>query len=115
MSLLVRSVLTGQFLRSRQLGMPRCEEQACRTFRFTPCGTFFFCTRQSEVAPDAVVQRAMRHTSPETKRRYQLGMADQVRGAMEKANESAYGVGKRTTFLLRSPEAEQERLEDVPN
>ncbi|MGC1833763.1 MAG: tyrosine-type recombinase/integrase, partial [Candidatus Acidiferrales bacterium] len=35
-----------------------------------------FCTRLSEVAPDAVVQRAMRHTSPETKRRYQLGMAD---------------------------------------
>jgi hypothetical protein len=32
-----------------------------------------FCTRLSEVAPDAVVQRAMRHTSPETKRRYQLG------------------------------------------
>jgi integrase len=58
-----------------------------------------FCTRLSEFAPDAVVQRAMRHTSPETKRRYQLGMADQVRQAMEKANESAYGKGKRTTFL----------------
>ena len=62
-----------------------------------------FCTRLSEVAPDAVVQRAMRHTSPETKRRYQLGMADQVRQAVERANESAYGKGKRTTFLLRSP------------
>jgi integrase len=61
-----------------------------------------FCTRLSGVAPDAVVQRAMRHTSPETKRRYQLGMADQVRQAVEKANESAYGKGKRTTFLLRS-------------
>ena len=61
-----------------------------------------FCTRLSEVAPDAVVQRAMRHSSPETKRRYQLGMANQVRQAVEKANESAYGKGKRTTFLLRS-------------
>lgn len=50
-----------------------------------------FCTRLSGVAPDAVVQRAMRHTSPETKRRYQLGMADQVRKAVEKANKSVYG------------------------
>jgi integrase len=33
-----------------------------------------FCTRLSWVAPDAVVQRAMRHSSPETKRHYQLGM-----------------------------------------
>jgi integrase len=61
-----------------------------------------FCTRLSEVAPAAVVQRAMRHSSPETKRRYQLGMANQVRQTVEKANESAYGKGKRTLFLLRS-------------
>src|SRR6202158_4558823 len=32
-----------------------------------------FCTRLSWVAPDAVVQRATRHSSPETKRHYQLG------------------------------------------
>ena len=38
-----------------------------------------FCTWLSWVAPDAVIQRAMRHTSPETKRLYQLGMVDQVR------------------------------------
>lgn len=63
---------------------------------------YVFCTRLSELAADAVIQRAMRHTSPETKRRYQLGMAEQVRQAMEKANQSAYGKGKRTTFLLRS-------------
>ena len=50
-----------------------------------------FCTRLSEVAPDAVVQRAMRHTSPETKRHYQLGMADQVRDAVDKANKRLYG------------------------
>jgi integrase len=53
-----------------------------------------FCTRLSEVAPDAVVQRAMRHTSPETKRRYQLGMAEQVRKAVEEANTRLYGPRK---------------------
>lgn len=57
-----------------------------------------FCTRLSEVAADAVVQRAMRHTSPETKRRYQLGMADEVRKAVEKANESVYGEGTVLRF-----------------
>ena len=50
-----------------------------------------FCTRVSEVALDAVVQRAMRHTSPETKRHYQLGMAEQVRQAVDKANKRLYG------------------------
>lgn len=50
-----------------------------------------FCTRLSWVAPDAVIQRAMRHTSPETKRRYQLGMVEQVREAMEEANQQVYG------------------------
>jgi hypothetical protein len=43
------------------------------------------------VAPDAVIQPAMRHTSPETKRRYQLGMVEQVREAMERANQRVYG------------------------
>jgi hypothetical protein len=37
-----------------------------------------------------VVQRAMRHSSPETKRHYQLGMVDQVREGIERANERAY-------------------------
>jgi integrase len=50
-----------------------------------------FCTRLSWVAPDAIIQRAMRHTSPETKRRYQLGMVEQVREAMEKTNQQVYG------------------------
>jgi integrase len=49
-----------------------------------------FCTRLSWVAPDAVVQRAMRHSSPETKRHYQLGMVDQVREGIEQANKQAY-------------------------
>lgn len=50
-----------------------------------------FCTRLSWVAPDAVIERAMRHTSPETKRVYQLSMVEQVREAMEKANQKVYG------------------------
>jgi hypothetical protein len=39
----------------------------------------------------------MRHTSPETKRRYQLGMTDQVRQAVEKANEKSYD--RKKVFL----------------
>jgi integrase len=67
-----------------------------------------FCTRLSVVAPDAVVQRAMRHTSPETKRHYQLGMADQVRQAMEQANKKAYGRGLVLHFYDSRPETEDE-------
>ena len=57
-----------------------------------------FCTKVSWVAPDAVVQRAMRHSSPETKRHYQLSMVDQVREAAEKANEKFYGRAKVLHF-----------------
>jgi len=53
-----------------------------------------FCTRLSWVAPDAVVQRAMRHSSPETKQHYQLGMVEQVREGIEKANKEAYSDPK---------------------
>ena len=68
-----------------------------------------FCTRLSWVAPDAVVQRAMRHSSPETKRHYQLGMVDQVREGIEKANEQAYqGEDKVLRFYYGQPEAEKE-------
>jgi integrase len=62
-----------------------------------------FCTRLSEAAPDAVVQRAMRHTSPETKRHYQLGMADQVRNAVDTANKRLYG--KRVALHFRDSQA----------
>ena len=41
-----------------------------------------------------IVQRAMRHSSPETKRHYQLRMLEQVRQHLEKANEKVYGKGK---------------------
>jgi hypothetical protein len=45
------------------------------------------------VAPDAVVQRAMRHSSPETNRRYQLGMVKHLRQNLEKANEGVQSAG----------------------
>jgi len=57
-----------------------------------------FCTRLSWVAPDTVVQRAMRHSSPETKRHYQLGMVEQVRQNLEKANQRVYGKGRVLRF-----------------
>ena len=72
-----------------------------------------FCTRLSGVAPDAVVQRAMRHTSPETKRHYQLGMADQVRQAMEKSNKKAYGRGRLLHFYDSGPNAKKEGVKAV--
>ncbi len=57
-----------------------------------------FCTRLSWVAADAVVQRAMRHMSPETKRHYQLGMTEQVRQSLERANRRVYGGAKVLHF-----------------
>ncbi len=62
-----------------------------------------FCTRLSGVAADAVVQRAMRHSSPETKRHYQLGMTEQVRQSLEKANERVYGQGKILRIIRVRP------------
>jgi integrase len=71
-----------------------------------------FCTRLSWVAPDAVVQQAMRHSSPETKRHYQLGMVDQVREGIEQANEPAYqGKQKLLRFYYVSPKEEKEAAE----
>jgi hypothetical protein len=64
-----------------------------------------FCTRLSWVAPDAIVQRAMRHSSPETKRHYQLGMLEQVRRNLEKANEKVYGKGEVLRFHDGQPAA----------
>jgi integrase len=74
-----------------------------------------FCTRLSGVAADAVVQRAMRHTSPETKRRYQLGMTEQVRQAVEKSNEKAYGRKKVLRFYDVRPDAKKEGAKAVCN
>src|SRR5207249_1338403 len=50
-----------------------------------------FCTRVGRVASDAVVTKAMRHSSTETKRHYQLGMIEEVRQAMDRANKELYG------------------------
>jgi integrase len=70
-----------------------------------------FCTRLSEVAADAVVERAMRHASPETKRHYQLGMAEQVRQAVEKTNQRLYG--KRGPLQFRDSTAGKEEEEKI--
>ena len=54
------------------------------------------------------MQRAMRHTSPETKRHYQLGMADQVRDAVDKANKRLYGKRAALHFPRVSPPKTEE-------
>lgn len=74
-----------------------------------------FCARLSGVAPDAVVQRAIRHTSPETKRRYQLGMADQVRKAVESANKSVYGDKDVLRFYYGQPQTDGSRQNAAAN
>jgi len=74
-----------------------------------------FCTRLSWVAPDAVVQRAMRHSSPETKRRYQLGLANQVREHLERVNERAY-EGREPLHFRDSPvKGEPPQIAEVRN
>ena len=71
--------------------------------------------RGTGVAADAVVQRAMRHTSPETKRRYQLGMTDQVRQPMEKSNKKAYGRKKVLRFYDVRPDVKKKGAKAVCN
>jgi len=44
-----------------------------------------------KVAADAVPTQAMRHSSPEAKRDYLMGMPEEVREAMDKANEESFG------------------------
>jgi hypothetical protein len=69
----------------------------------------------SGIAADAVVQRAMRRTIPETKRRYQLGMTDHVRQAMEKSNKKAFGRKKVLRFYDVRPVAAKEGAKAVCN
>ena len=52
------------------------------------------------------VQRDMRHSSPETKRVYQLGLVHQVREHMERANDMAY-QGREALHLRDSASAEE--------
>jgi hypothetical protein len=68
-----------------------------------------FCKHLNWVVPDAVVQRAMRHWSPETKRHYQLGMVEQVRQNLEKANEKVYGKGTVLRFYDGQPAARNDQ------
>jgi integrase len=58
-----------------------------------------FCTRLSWAATGAGVQRAMRHSSPETKRHDQLRMVELVRQNLEKANEKCPRRWQTITFL----------------
>jgi len=74
-----------------------------------------FCTRLSEVAPDTVVQRAMRHTSPETKRRYRLSITVQVRQAVEKAKKKTYGPKRVLRFYDVLPVRKEEEKQAVCN
>jgi integrase len=59
---------------------------------------YVFSTRLSWVAPDTVVQRAMRHASPETKRHLPTG--DDGAGAAEsgKSQPASLRQGKSITF-----------------
>ena len=66
------------------------------------------CTPQL-VAPDPVAQRATRHSSPETKRRFRKGMADQARENIERANERVYGKGKALRFYDSQPAARNDQ------
>jgi integrase len=70
-----------------------------------------FCTRLSWVAPDAVVQHAMRHSSPETKRFYQLGLAHQVREHLERVNQKTYE--ERDPLQIRDSASRREKVQQT--
>jgi len=70
-----------------------------------------FCTRVSKVAADGVIQKAMRHSSPETKRVYQLGMVEEVRKAIERGNDKFYGDLAHHIFSTVTSEASQPKEE----
>jgi integrase len=70
-----------------------------------------FCTRLSWVAPDAVVQHAMRHSSPETKRFYQLGLAHQVREHLERVNQKTHQ--ERDALQNRDSGSRREQVQQI--
>ncbi len=72
-----------------------------------------FCTRVSKVASDAVVTKAMRHSSAETKRRYQSGMVEEVREAMNLANTEAFGQLENHIFSTVTSPIATNRKEDA--
>ena len=57
----------------------------------------------------------MRHSSPETKRRYQLGIIHQVREYLERANEKAYQGRDPLHFRDSRVAAEVPRVVEVRN
>ncbi len=75
------------------------------------------CTWMGKVAADAVLTQAMRHSSPETKRDYLLGMHEEVREAMDEANREFFGDGGYHIFSTvaekTNPESEEESLQTV--
>ena len=74
-----------------------------------------FCTRLSWVAPDAVVQHAMRHSSPETKRVYQLGLTEQVREHLERVNQKTYQERDPLQIRDSGSRGEEEQRTEVCN
>ena len=53
----------------------------------------------------------MRHSSPETKRHYQLGMVDQVRAGIERAGEQAYQDKEVLRFHYGGVTSEKEAVQ----
>ena len=98
----------------------KCEEGWAKTLEDAKVGYFpiyqlrhAFCTRVSKVASDAVVTKAMRHSSAETKRRYQLGMVEEVREAMNLANTEAFGQLENHIFSTVTSPIITNRKEDA--
>lgn len=106
---------------TRDNGADRAENQIAEAD--TPVPTMIACfilmPQQAESLKRAGVPHFpiynLRHTSPETKRHYQLGMADQVRQAMEKSNKKAYGRGRLLHFYDSGPNAKKEGAKAVSN
>lgn len=72
-----------------------------------------FCTRMGKVAADAVLTQAMRHSSPETKRDYLMGVREKVREDMERANEEVFGEEAYHIFITVTEKADSEAPEQV--
>jgi integrase len=94
----------------RNPGKPtRSVKRAWRTALEKVAGSYFpihnlrhvFCTRLSLVAPDAVVQRAMRNSSPETRRHYQLGIGGPSSRGHRTSRRTGPSGQRSTTFSLR--------------
>jgi hypothetical protein len=66
---------------------------------------------------DAILTQSMRHSSPESKRDYLLGMHEEVREAMDEANREFFGDDGYHIFSTVAEkhklEVEEERLQIV--